>query len=269
MLKRCCFLLLALGVAIYDLFVQLISTILFLKKKEQIIILYYHEILPSQKNNFTRQIKILSKFGRVVDAFSSGAIKGTAYAITFDDAFENIIENAIPVLKSKNIPFSIFVSTDHLGSLPVWLQNSNSQARNCRLISKEQLINLSQDQLVTIGSHGKSHKKLCNMTDLEAYKELSESKIGIEKLLKKQITMFSFPYGSFTRKQIEIACKVGYQRLFCVETEKIINNYEQFVFGRVNVDPGDWTLEFILKIKGAYRFKDFLRKKLKVKKYEE
>lgn len=43
-------------------------------------------------------------------------LTGYEVVITFDDAYYNVFENAWPLLKSYSIPFSLFVSTDHIGS---------------------------------------------------------------------------------------------------------------------------------------------------------
>ncbi|NQT03164.1 MAG: polysaccharide deacetylase family protein, partial [Planctomycetes bacterium] len=41
-------------------------------------------------------------------------------AVTFDDAFVSVFENAVPVLKKHKLPAAIFVPTGNLGKTPLW-----------------------------------------------------------------------------------------------------------------------------------------------------
>ena len=47
-----------------------------------------------------------------------------------------------------------------------------------------------------IGSHGVSHKLLSRLNKLEQKKELLNSKLFLEDLLKKKVESFCYPYGT-------------------------------------------------------------------------
>src|SRR4030042_3047837 len=64
------------------------------------VILYYHEILLEQRKKFAAQMKIVSSMVKPVSIEFDGILcNGDKYAsITFDDAFQSIIENGLEVL---------------------------------------------------------------------------------------------------------------------------------------------------------------------------
>ena len=73
---------------------------------------------------------------------------------------------------------------------------------------------LSEDPLVTIGSHTISHAVLKNLSDKESYKELKISKDILENRITKKIEHISYPFGghehSFLR-EYDFASGIGYK----------------------------------------------------------
>ena len=107
-------------------------------------------------------------------------------AITFDDGLEDVYQIAYPYLKSKCIPFCIFVVTDFLDT-PGY-------------ITTEQLVEMSRDPLVTIGSHGITHTTLTELSDAEAKREITDSKKLLEDMLGQEVRLFSYSHGEFNKK---------------------------------------------------------------------
>ena len=94
--------------------------------------------------------------------------------ITFDDGLKDIYDVAYPELKRRNIPFTVFVVTDFLDKEGY--------------ISSKELQLLANDPLVTIGSHGTTHKILRGMSEAEQRLELLESKHILEEITGKRIS---------------------------------------------------------------------------------
>lgn len=114
-------------------------------------------------------------------------------AITFDDAWESFYINAYPILKQRNIPFTVFISIELLDK-PYY-------------ITTEQLLELSQCHLCTIGSHGIHHSPFAKMNRNQIEKEFESSKTIIENIIEKEVILFAFPYGSYA------ACGFRYKSL--------------------------------------------------------
>ena len=167
--------------------------------------------------------------------------------ITFDDGFENFISVALPELQRRNIPSTVFIILDALGNefgTPALLE---------KVMSTDQLRRIPQD-LVTLGSHTLTHPFLPSLGREEAVKELLESRLQLEKILNRGVTLFSFPFGGFTDELIRLSRQAGYTRVFTTLPHLAFTNTEEFAFGRIRADTTDWPLEFRLKLAGAYRW---------------
>jgi len=117
----------------------------------------------------------------------------------------------------------------------------------------EQLEQLPAD-LVAIGSHTMTHPALPALSEQDARTELSESRAQLEKVLQRRINLFSFPFGAFEEKMVEWCRETGYERIFTTLPHLAFVNPQEFVTGRVSVEPDDWLFEFNLKLFGAYRW---------------
>jgi len=72
---------------------------------------------------------------------------------------------------------------------------SCSHALNYSKIKWNQLIEMSNDPLLTIGAHGYHHKILSKLNDEDLEKEIFDSLNTLEKKLNKKINHFSYPEG--------------------------------------------------------------------------
>jgi peptidoglycan/xylan/chitin deacetylase (PgdA/CDA1 family) len=203
------------------------------------IVLMFHQIEDNHidqsyrdyttlKIDFINGIKQLSKnfhFVSIDDFLNHYHYKDNMILITFDDGFRNIFELAYPLLKSKQIPFTVFITTDYLNK-PGYL-------------TTEQLMVLNDEQLCTIGSHTVSHRLMSTLSKKESIYEVSESKICLEKLLKKEINYFAFPYGSYyacTKLNIRHVQNAGYKAAFSTVKSRYFGYFckNNFFIPRIN-----------------------------------
>ena len=87
-------------------FYALYCKVFFNKTRRAVI--YYHSINKSDVTGFKRQMSYLAKNCHVIKPSeiimaSEGGAQAVV-AITFDDAFVNILKNAIPILKEYSLP---------------------------------------------------------------------------------------------------------------------------------------------------------------------
>jgi peptidoglycan/xylan/chitin deacetylase (PgdA/CDA1 family) len=214
------------------------------------IVVYYHSVPHLYRAQFEEQMRLVSSHTRTValDGLNHLPAGSRCVAITFDDALESVMENAVPVLHRLEIPATVFVVTDMLGTNPEWGKSYYSADE--RVMSAEQLRNLPE--LISVGSHSLTHPDLALVSAEEASREIIRSREKLELLLQRPVTMFGFPYGSFNNATLRHCREAGYQRVFTTEPTLIPQDASEFVVGRVAVDPWDWRLEFWLKIFGAY-----------------
>lgn len=213
------------------------------------IILYYHEILAEHRIHFARQMDILLRRAKPVslERRESLEVGGRYAAVTFDDGFISVAEQALPELVQRKIPATIFVTSDLLGQTPRW------NGYRGRFMSVDELRRLPGD-LISLGSHSRTHAFLPDLREDEARSEIVHSQIKLSKLLEREITLFSFPYGAFNDRLIAMCHEAGYERVVSTLPYPARLGSEEFLSGRVWVEPTDWPIEFYLKLSGAYRW---------------
>jgi len=219
------------------------------------VVIYYHAINSAERTRFAWQMDEVLRLAKPVPA-GLAALPGSGAhfcAITFDDGFISVLENALPELERRNIPATFFVPTGYLGGPPGWTK-PDSPARQQRVLSAQQLAALSNHALLTIGSHSISHPDFLKLDPAQARVELEQSKAQLESMVGCKIGLFSFPHGRYNARLVELARAAGYDRVFSVNPRNAFSEPDHFVEGRVLVDPADWRLEFRLKILGAYRW---------------
>jgi peptidoglycan/xylan/chitin deacetylase (PgdA/CDA1 family) len=80
-----------------------------------------------------------------------------------------------------------------------------------KLLSEVQINKLANDPLFSIGSHGKLHNNLGNISIENAQKELVDSKRKLESISQKEIKEIAFPDGCYNREVLGLAEKIGYK----------------------------------------------------------
>lgn len=148
------------------------------------------------------------------------------YALTIDDVPENFYMKAFPLLKEERIPFTLFVNVSLLGKEGY--------------ITKEQLVEMSQCPLCTVGSHGVGHGEYALLDKKEAKDDLVSSKRELEMIIGKPVEMFAFPYGSYYAcgyRNKHIAGEVykyAFGTVACPITEPSL--LKSYFLPRINVD---------------------------------
>src|ERR1700745_702745 len=220
-----------------------------IKPDSYCVILNYHSIPSEERSGFARQMDAVLRHSTPIEIQTEALpATGTRYVgITFDDGFENFISVALPELQRRNIPSAVFIILDALGNefgTPELLE---------KVMSADQLRCIPQD-LVTLGSHTLTHPFLPSLRREEAVKELLQSRLQLENILNRSVTLFSFPFGGFTEDLVRLSRQAGYTRVFTTLPHLAFTDAEEFAVGRIRADPTDWPLEFRLKIAGAYRW---------------
>jgi len=218
-------------------------------------VLAYHSVPPDQRALFAQQMDVL---GRVATPIRADVLatpeKGGRYAvITFDDGLESVFDNALPELRKRGIHATLFIVPEVLGGYPNWEYFDTPDPSTDKVMSVQQLQEIPTD-LVTIGSHSMTHPVLPKVDDGRLRKELLGSRETLEKMLNREIKLFSFPYGACDQRVIERCREARYDRVFSALPVLAFTHPQEFLTGRVGVCPTDWPIEFRLKLAGAYRW---------------
>ncbi len=161
-----------------------------------------HHTIEEFRNTLERLEKQGTKFIPIDQLLpTNNSCKLKRCVITFDDVPDSFYKNSYPILKEKNIPFTLFVSQRFIGEKG--------------FLSEAQITELANDSLCTIGAHTLSHCMLRKASN--SREELLQSKIQLEELLGKEVNYLAYPYGkhsSISLKVRRLAKECGYKAAF-------------------------------------------------------
>ena len=120
--------------------------------------------------------------------------------LTIDDAFASFYSNAWPILKSKKIPFILFVSTREIGKHGYMTWN--------------QIKEIATNSLVTIGNHSHSHDYLIDWKDDKIKADLETSIKIFKKELGYSPKIFSYPFGEYSSNLKKIVYDLNFKFAF-------------------------------------------------------
>lgn len=219
-------------------------------------VLLYHSVSNEQwffavsPDEFRRQMKYLREhfhpisLRTLVDFLTHGApLPARAVVVTFDDGYRDFLANALPVLKEYAIPATVFICAEDpdrvaLGSpLP--------------LMSQEELARMSENGLIEIGSHARSHRVLTKLDRDSARNEISSSRVIIQEKLGKVPEFFAYPKGAVNDAVAEIAEGAGYLAACTVEQRRVRHGENSMLIPRIQVDASIGFAAFRLRLTGA------------------
>jgi peptidoglycan/xylan/chitin deacetylase (PgdA/CDA1 family) len=132
---------------------------------------------------------------------------GRSVTVTFDDAFQNVLENALPVLQARGVTAITYVVTDEIGGANRW-DAGHGQMRP--LMDRAALLDWLQAGQ-EIGSHGVSHCHLAQVSPTQARTEIFDSKKILEDLCGREIRHFCYPYGNWSPAIRDLVAEAGYE----------------------------------------------------------
>jgi peptidoglycan/xylan/chitin deacetylase (PgdA/CDA1 family) len=170
-------------------------------------ILFYHRVADDHPNDWTMstrsfacQIRWLRSRFDIVSLseaqarITSGRNQRPTACLTFDDGYADNRRFAIPLLLSHRIPFTYFVSTNHvLGG-----QSFPHDVAAGQPLSVNTLAHLREMAAagVEIGAHTRSHANLGGELSREKLtEEIVGSKYELEAAIGCDVRYFAFPYG--------------------------------------------------------------------------
>ncbi len=190
------------------LFIVIFINQLFAKENSAAIFLYHRfgeNKYPSTNTTiyqFKEHINELTKnnynvvsIEEIIDAFKNKKdLPEKTVGLTIDDAFLSIYKKAWPILKKKNLPFTIFVSTGSLG-----IKSNN-------YMNWSQITEMANSG-VTIGHHTKNHFHLVNKDKETIINEIEEANNDFYTNLGFAPDIFAYPYGEYNNNIKQITKK--------------------------------------------------------------
>ncbi len=138
----------------------------------------------------------------LIERVRSGDEADGIVALTVDDAFLSVHENALPLLVEYNYPMTLFIVPDsHGGGGRDYMDWS-------------QLREAVDSGLVSIGSQTLSHRHLPLLDSVELEEELRGSREEISRHLGVDVLFLAYPYGEASLEVMAAAKSAGYVAAF-------------------------------------------------------
>lgn len=199
---------------------------------------------------FRRQMRWLKRLGfkglslREALPYIEGQKSGKVVAITFDDSYANVYDNALPVLEEMGFTATNFVVVNQIGGSNVWDAGEGVAQANC--MSLEQLRHwgkLGHE----IGSHTLDHVHLPRLTAIEARRQIAHSRDLLEELVDDDVSSFCFPYGDEMPLDRVLAYEAGYRVATTTRRGRAHSQHDPFGLPRATVRRNDSDLHFLKK----------------------
>lgn len=183
---------------------------------------------------------------------------GRRVILTFDDAYDDFLSEAFPVLDRIGFKATVFVVVDRIGKTNEWDVSKGFRSRH--LLSIEQIRELHRHG-VHFGSHTLTHTLLTDLSNRDLEREVRDSKHKLEDLLGSEVPCFSYPWGAADMRVRAAVARAGYK--VAVSTAEGLNDWEDSLYlKRVNLCEVDTLPEFALKLTTGNDFRQRLKRYL-------
>lgn len=169
-------------------------------------------------------------------------------AISFDDGYQDNLDVAAPILVSRGLPFTVFVTAD-------FVRKSRSG-----FLTPSGLRELAAVPNVRIGAHGATHVALSECDDAQLRDELHSSKRYLEDTIGRDVFTMAYPYGAADRRVRDAVGAAGYR--LAASSYALVNDAkrDRLMLGRTEVLGGDSLRVFRQKLHGDWDWRCRLTK---------
>lgn len=243
------------------------------KPGNNIKVLMYHRVLKQKPekdtkwhyvtmDNFEKQMKLLDKLGYTTVTFADYVLfregkltlPKKSIILTFDDGYQDIYDNALPIMQKYNIRAVLFVMGNRRLRSAEWDQKEGEDP--CYLMSDDQI--KETDSLgFEIGAHSMNHLNLINLSSEELKYEIMRSKSKIESILEKPVYTFSYPYGSVDKRVQEVALNSGYEFACGVYTGPASFVQNTHDIRRIAIKENTGILVFFIRVVTPFQYLQF------------
>jgi peptidoglycan/xylan/chitin deacetylase (PgdA/CDA1 family) len=158
-----------------------------------------------------------------------------AIAITFEGAYKSVLENAVPLLMEKNIPFTVFYSAS-------LADNPSSQ-----YMEWSDLKRLESSQNVTLGLLPASYTRLTDAPRDEILADLNKARARHREKFGGNATLFSYPFGEYDLAYRNLIEEQQFDAAFGLQSGVAYNGSDMYTLPRFTMtEPYGDTERFLL-----------------------
>ncbi|HET8538659.1 MAG TPA: polysaccharide deacetylase family protein [Anaeromyxobacter sp.] len=229
------------------------------------VVLMYHRICRDEAwrpsafvvtaTAFRRQMSWLSRHGyytpRVSDVLRDGGrapcVCGRPVVITFDDGYADVLEHAVPILRSVGFTAAVFPVLDLARRFNHW---DDAPALSGPLLAPDELRAVEREGL-ELGSHTMTHARLTAADDDALAWELARSREVLAGIATRPLAVLAYPYGEVDDRVKRAAREAGYEAALAVNSGPLDWGADPFEVRRQRVGNGASDAYLRLILSGA------------------
>jgi peptidoglycan/xylan/chitin deacetylase (PgdA/CDA1 family) len=231
-----------------------------------VLVLCYHAVSDDWPAGFAvsadqlgRQVGSLLERGYVGATFADAVAAPPAprtLAVTFDDAYRSVYDNARPVLGALGVPASVFVPTSLVGSERPMAWPGTDQWLGSPYATE--LTPMSWDELGELGelgwelgSHSRTHPRLPTLAADALREELEGSRSDLEERTGTRCASIAYPYGDYDEAVVAASRSAGFSAGGALAGR--VRKPGKMLFPRVGIYGKDGSVRFRVKASPAVR----------------
>lgn len=221
-------------------------------------LLIYHRVgggtsdeldLPAAQ--FERQLDVLAghdvvSLDTALDRLDAGD-SSPSVVLTFDDGFEDVYQNAWPLLRDRGLPFTIYLASAFVGETMRW-EGSTAAGAPGRGLTWDQLAEMVESGLCTVGNHTHRHVRPHEITA----DELDECSSAVSDHLGVVPQHFTYPWG-IVEPSVEPLVRERFRSASTGELGRNLPYTNRLRLRRVPVRQSDPDSFFAAKLRGGLR----------------
>ena len=165
--------------------------------------------------------------------------------ITFDDAYGDTAEYALPLLRQYGFESAVFVVTGRIGGTNTW--DEEQGFGTLKLMSAEKIQYWAQNG-VEFGGHSLTHPDLTKLSHDERRREITECKKELSSLIGSDVISFAYPFGE-NDDDVRSAVREHYDLGFSIEEGINYLQTDPYRLRRTYIGPEHSIIEFALLVR--------------------
>lgn len=231
-------------------------------------ILIYHQVgvdlgreMEVSTEVFASHLDWLQAHGQIVHLETAVERRGDVnadrlFVLTFDDGFRDVYQNAFPLLREREIPFTLYLTTGPIDTGGVL----DSRYPDALALTWDQVNEMAATGLGTIGAHTHSHCDLRRASRDVVIDELDTSNLLIRENTGLTPRHFTYPWGWWS-ETADLLVRERYETATVGSTSPITFESDLLTLGRYPVQASDGMTWFARRIERGLRLENSLRRR--------
>jgi peptidoglycan/xylan/chitin deacetylase (PgdA/CDA1 family) len=174
--------------------------------------------------------------------------RGPGVLLTFDDCYEDLSTQAVPLLVERGIPAVAFAVAGRLGAFNDW--EAGRPPAGPRLLDGRELRQLRASG-VEIGAHSVTHPDLTKLDPGQLIPETAGAVDALEAAGLGRPRVFAYPYGRHNPGVVSAVQRAGCQAAFITHTGLVRADSDRYRLPRLEVRRGDTGVRFSVRLMRA------------------